>query len=91
MSRSAWDRHHLKPIAQAAGLESVTFQALRRTFATLMQKCGTIKDAQTQLRHASAALTLGTYIQAIPSSVKDAVELLDGMISREGVASRSVN
>ena len=58
---------------------------------SILQKCETIKDAQTQLRHASAALTLGTYRQAIPDSVKDAVELLDGMISREGVASRSGN
>ena len=92
MSRSAWDRRHLKPIATAASLGDVTFQSLRRTFATLMQKCGTIKDAQTQLRHASAALTLGTYMQAIPDSVKEAVELLDGMISKQGVAgSRSVS
>ena len=63
--------HHLKPIAKAAGLEGVTFQALRRTFATLMQKCGTIKAAQAQVRHASAALTLGTYMQTLPGSVRE--------------------
>jgi integrase len=30
---------------------NLTFQSLRRSFATLMQGKGTPKDAQTQLRH----------------------------------------
>ena len=59
----------------------VTYQVLRRTFATLMQKCGTIKDVQAMLRHASPNLTLGTYTQAIPESVKEAVRNVEQMVS----------
>ena len=72
-----WLSRTLKPAAEKAGIEGITLQALRRTFATQMQKCGSVKDAQTQLRHASPNLTVGTYMQAIPASVKEAVERLD--------------
>ena len=54
------------------GIPGLTFQALRRTFATLVQDKGSVKDVQTQLRHADAATTLGVYMQSIP-----AVEALD--------------
>jgi integrase len=53
-----------------------SFQALRRTFATLMQGKGP-KNAQTQLRHSDIAMTLGTYVQPISEEVKAAVESLD--------------
>ena len=53
---------------------------VRRTFATLIQKHGTIKDAQTQMRHASADLTLRTYMQAIPESVREAVNRMERSI-----------
>ena len=38
---------------------------------------GTVKDAQTQLRHSSATTTMNVYTQEIPSSVKATVEALD--------------
>jgi len=69
-------QRHLKPLAKRLGVEGVTFQALRRTFATLMQGKGP-KNAQTQLRHSDIAMTLGTYVQPIPQEVKAAVESLD--------------
>jgi integrase len=69
-------QRHLKPLAQKLGVEEVTFQALRRTFATLMQGKGP-KNAQTQLRHSDIAMTLGTYVQPISEDVKTAVESLD--------------
>jgi integrase len=50
---------HLKPIAERVGVEGVIFQALRRTFATLMQGKEP-KNAQTQLRHSDIAMTLGS-------------------------------
>lgn len=70
-------RRFLQPVAEKIGIPGLTFQALRRTFATLVQGKGSVKDAQAQLRHAHAATTLGIYTQAIPDSVAAAVEALD--------------
>ena len=75
-----WLQRNLQPAAKAAGLERVTLQAHRRTFATLIQKVGSVKDAQAQLRHASPQVTLGVYMKAIPESVPKAVEALYGML-----------
>jgi hypothetical protein len=44
--------------------------------ATQFQKHGTVKDAQTQLRHSDAGTTMNIYTQEIPSSVKAVVEAL---------------
>ncbi len=54
----------------------MTVQPLRRIFATLMQRKGSVKDVQAQLRHAHTA-TLGVYTQAIPDSVTVAAKALD--------------
>lgn len=77
----------LKPVAEKIGIPGLTFQALRRTFATLVQGKGSVKDAQAQLRHAHAATTLGIYTQDIPDSVAAAVEALDRELAEthEGV------
>jgi len=40
----------MKPIGEAAGIPDLTFQAMRRTFATHFQRYGSPKDAQAQLR-----------------------------------------
>jgi integrase len=69
-------QRHLKPLAERLSVEGVTFQALRRTFATLTQRKGP-KNAQTQLRHSDIAMTLGTYAQPISEEVKAAVESLN--------------
>ena len=70
-------RRHLKPLAEKLGVPGLTFQSLRRSFATLMQGKGTPKDAQTQLRHKDILTTLNVYTQPIPASVKHSVEALD--------------
>ena len=70
-------RRRLKPLAAKLGVQNLTFQSLRRTFATLMQGKGTPKDAQTQLRHKDILTTLNIYTQPIPESVKRSVEALD--------------
>ena len=70
-------RRFLKPVAEKIGIPGLTFQALRRTFATLAQGKGSVKDTQAQLRHAHTATTLGIYTQSIPDSVAAAVEALD--------------
>jgi integrase len=74
-------RRHLKPLAAGLGVPNLTFQSLRRTFATLMQGKGTPKDAQTQLRHKDVLTTMNVYTQPIPESVKRSVEALDSQFS----------
>ncbi len=62
-------------------LIGITHQAFRRTCATEMQHFGTVKDVQAHLRHATPAMTVGTYMQSIPASVRAAVEKLDRILS----------
>jgi hypothetical protein len=65
----------MKPLAVAHGIDPalITFQVLRRTFGTTMQKHGTMKDVQAHLRHASITTTGNIYVQEIPESVRAAV------------------
>ena len=51
-------RDVLRPAADRAGIQGITFQCLRRTFATHFHCVGTVKDQQTQMRHASAQTTM---------------------------------
>jgi len=51
----------------------VTFQVMRRTLGTDLQKHGTMKDAQSVLRHASIKTTADVYVQQIPESVRAAI------------------
>jgi integrase len=51
----------------------VKFQVLRRTVCTDLQFHGTLKDAQTALRHQSAHTTANIYMQPVPKSVKAAL------------------
>jgi integrase len=85
LSKREWLEERLRPIAQSLQIEGVTYQVLRRTFATWMQKCGTIKDVQRMLRHTSPTMTLGVYMQAIPESVKQAVNTLEEMFAEPKV------
>jgi integrase len=77
-----WDfsKQILGLIAAAAGLKGITCQAIRRTAPTLLQKVSTPKDIQAQMRHASPVLTIGTYMQAIPESVRQSVQALEQII-----------
>lgn len=51
----------------------VTFQVMRRTVGTDLQKHGTMKDAQQILRHANIQTTGNVYLQHIPTSVMEAI------------------
>ena len=51
----------------------VTFQVMRRTLGTDLQEHGTMKDAQTALRHANITTTANVYMQPIPASVTAAM------------------
>ncbi len=80
ITAGTWLRENLKPLAAACKVGFTNYQVIRRTFATLIQKHGSVKDAQTQLRHASPNLTVGTYMQAIPESVREAVNSFEQAI-----------
>jgi integrase len=69
-------RRHVKPLALRLGIDPslVTFQVLRRSFATRNQKRGSMKDVQEHLRHARIETTGNVYVQAIPESVRSMVE-----------------
>jgi integrase len=69
----------LKPIAKKANIPDMTFQALRRTFATHFQRYGSPRDAQAQLRHSKLEMT-GWYMKQIPETVRAAVERMDSDI-----------
>lgn len=63
------------PIADKLGIprKLVTFQVMRRTLGTDLQRHGTMKDAQQILRHASIRTTANIYMQPIPASVVAAI------------------
>lgn len=71
-----WLEDVLRPAIESLKIH-VDYRILRTTFSTLMQKHGTVKDIQQMMRHASPNLTVGTYMQAIPESVKEAVGSLE--------------
>lgn len=71
----------LKPLGEKLGIPGITYQVFRRSFSTHFQRHGTIKDTQTQMRHADPSTTLGVYTQTIPESVVAAVEAFDREIT----------
>lgn len=68
----------LDPIRVKLGLAKLNFQILRRTFATLAvgERKGTLKDVQSQLRHARPDITLQNYVKEIPDSVYTMVDAM---------------
>jgi integrase len=57
----------IRPIAKKLGIPDrlITFQVMRRTLGTDLQKHGSLKDAQGPLRHASIKTTDDVYVQMI--------------------------
>lgn len=74
-------RDVLKPAAKSVGVEGITFQSLRRTFATHFHRVGTVKDQQSQMRHSNAQTTINIYTQAVSDSLKAAMEEFDRKMS----------
>jgi integrase len=70
----------LKPAAKRAGLGKVTFQMLRRTFSTLVQKIGGLKDIQAQMRHARPDTTASIYMQTLPAQQTQTISNFEEMI-----------
>jgi integrase len=76
----------LKPLAKNAGIPDLTYQSLRRTWATFFQRHGRPRDVQAHLRHTNLATT-GIYMQEIPEQVQRAVEDLDAELCRSPIES----
>jgi integrase len=70
-------RRTLKPTAESVGIKGLTFQSLRRTFATHFHGVGTVKDHQTQMRHSTAQITMDVYTQIVGDSLNAAMEAFD--------------
>ena len=75
-------RDVLRPAAESVGIKGITFQALRRTFATHFHRVGTIKDQQSQMRHSNAQTTMNVYTQTVSESLKEAMEEFDRKMSK---------
>ena len=69
-------KYRIWPIADKLGIphKMVTFQVMRRTLATDLQDFGSLKDAQTALRHKNPGTTAGVYIQPIDRRVAAALD-----------------
>jgi integrase len=74
-------RDALKPAATKVGIEGITFQALRRTFATHFHGVGTVKDQQAQMRHTHASTTMNVYTQAVAESRMQSIEQFEQKMS----------
>jgi integrase len=82
-------RDILRPAAERAGISGITFQCLRRTFATHFHRIGTVKDQQAQMRHKTAQVTMNVYTQSIADSVRAAMEQFDRDMSKPGAIKTS--
>jgi integrase len=88
---SRWLATRLRPVARRLGITTpVTFQVLRRSFATNVQQKGSAKDVQTHLRHSRIATTLEIYTQPVAASVRAMVNAYAEDILAGPVATTSV-
>ena len=60
----------LYPVREKLKLPVLNFQVLRRTFATLSQHSGSVKDVQSHLRHKTPNVTATEYMQALPETTR---------------------
>lgn len=67
--------NRIRPIAKQLGIPTrlMTFQVLRRTLGTDLQRHGTLKDAQRILRHGTMQTTGNVYQQPIEECVNNAM------------------
>jgi len=56
----------LGKLREKLNLPKLTFQVIRRTFATFSQTKGTVKDTQGVLRQVRSATTVDVYMQVLP-------------------------
>jgi len=69
----------IKPAARTLGMPWVNWRCLRTSHATWLKLAGAdVKDAQAQMRHSRASMTLDVYQQFVPESQRAVV---DGLTS----------
>jgi integrase len=78
-----------RPAMEAAGLNGLTPQILRRSCGTFLADKAKAqpKEIQGHLRHAQVNTTMDIYVQEIPESTRKPVEMLDGLLFGEGMGS----
>ncbi len=64
----------LGELRKKLNLPKLTFQAIRRTMATLSQTKGTVKDTQGVMLHARLPTTTDVYMQVLPEGVKQMID-----------------
>jgi len=73
--------HTFSKIMRAAGIE-LNLHGLRHTFASMMLASGVnIKEISQMLGHSSVNITLDIYAHLMPGSGRQAVKLMDGLLS----------
>jgi integrase len=65
------------PLRKKLHLETLNFQVLRRTCATLAQHSGSIHDVAARLRHRTTNVTAAEYVQPIDDTTRAANVLYD--------------
>jgi integrase len=86
-----WLKRVLKPAAAKVGINHVTHHMFRRTYPTIGQHGGSVKDLQAQLRHASPDMTAEVYMQAVAPSVRAAAEYVEQKINGAEAEERAEN
>lgn len=87
---------HIKPAGKAIGAPWLSWHVFRRTHCTLFQLAGgSLKDAQAQLGHASAVVTMQHYTVSIPGHQRQAIENLAELVTngddlRQGIEPQRV-
>jgi integrase len=73
---------HIRPAAQSAGIvKRVNWRAFRTSIATQLNANGEdVKTSQQTLGHANSRITLDVYMQAVPSTVRSAHDLIVDMV-----------
>ena len=79
--RQSADSSWLDQARRESGVQRLTFQVCRRTFATLIKTLAETRDIQAMLGHSSAQTTLGHYVQPTSDTQRAAVDQLwKGMV-----------
>ena len=83
LRKSNFERRVWKPLRKVAEIpETVVFNDLRHTSASLLLKAGThVKVVQERLGHSTCKLTLDTYSHLMPGMQDEAALKMDGLLS----------
>jgi hypothetical protein len=73
---------HIRPAAVRAGIQRISWHALRHTFGTLVKSQGAdVATTQALLRHANVSITMDRYVQAVTPAKREAQSRIIDSIS----------